>query len=379
MTSSLRCADCGQTTEAGIERWRCANCGGPLEWEHAAAFRRDLIDTTVPSLWRYAAALPVSPMHRISLGEGMTPLVTVELEGIGVQAKLDFLLPTGSFKDRGATVLLSHLRTLGVQQVIEDSSGNAAAAIAGYAARAGITCTVFAPATASAGKLVQAAAYGARVERISGSRDDVATAAMTAAAAAPDAAYASHAWHPFFIEGVKTWAFEVWEQLGYRTPDNIIVPVGGGSMLLGAARAFAALRGSGEIARVPRLFVAQAAACAPVVAAWRARAADITPAERAPTLAEGIVIARPVRSREILTALRDSDGSAVAVGEDEIVAGLRLLARQGIYVEPTSAVAVAAGRQLIASGEIAPNQLTVILLSGSGLKATETVQTLLPF
>ncbi|MGH2557981.1 MAG: threonine synthase [Thermomicrobiales bacterium] len=371
-TRELQCQRCGEVVRASAHVWRCLICRGPLTWHGPTTFSRASIDTHEPSLWRYAAALPVGAADAVSLGEGMSPLVQGTLDGALLHFKLDSLLPTGSFKDRGATVLLSHLRALGVERAVEDSSGNAAAAIAGYAARAGIACTVYAPAHASLGKLVQAAAYGATVERIEGTRDDVAAAAV-AAAALPGATYASHNWHPFFVAGVATWAFEVWEQLGYRAPDNIVVPVGGGSMLLGAYRAFSLLRHGSEIDRLPRLFAAQALACAPIALAARDGSPEPVPVQRQPTIAEGIVIAEPVRGRELLAAVRETDGNGVTVEEDEIAVALRDLAKQGLYVEPTSAVAAAATRRLLEAGDIDPKQTTVVMLSGSGLKATEAI------
>jgi threonine synthase len=369
----LECERCGQQTPASAETWRCPSCGGPLSWRGPERLDRSAIRLELPSLWRYAAVLPVSPARAVSLGETLTPLVAGTLDGTPVRYKLDFLLPSGSFKDRGATVLISYLRSTGVTHAIEDSSGNAAAAIAAYAARAGIACTIFAPAHASAGKLVQAAAYGARVVRVEGSREDVAKAAMETAVATPSASYASHNWHPFFVEGVKTWALEVWEQLGYRLPDNLVTPAGSGSMVLGAALACRQLQAAGVISRPPRIFAVQPAACAPLDAAFRAGLADTPPVQPAPTIAEGTSIAAPVRGREVLAAIRQSSGQTVAVSEAEIADALRELARQGLYVEPTSAVAAAGARRLLASGEIGPGEETVILLSGSGLKATETI------
>jgi threonine synthase len=348
---TLTCDRCGHETTADAQTWRCPSCQGPLSWHGPAAFSRADIESDVPSLWRYLATLPVSADQALSLGESITPLVDATLADVPVKFKLDYLLPTGSFKDRGAAVLLSFLRSVGVERAIEDSSGNAAAAIAAYAARAGIACTIFAPAHASAGKLVQTQAYGATVKRITGSRDDVAHAAI-AAAAEPGATYASHNWHPFFIEGVKTWALEVWEQLGSRAPDNVIVPVGSGSILLGAWRAFSQLRAAGEIDQMPRLFGAQAVACAPIHSALTEGLDDAAPVERQPTVAEGIVITHPVRSRGLLAALRASNGGSAAIPEAEITTALRHLASQGLYTEPTSAVAAAAARQLLAAGTI---------------------------
>lgn len=370
---TLSCDACGWQGEPSLQRWACPSCAGPLGWSGPERFDRSMIREHEGSLWRYGAALPVGEEPRVSIGEPVTPLAHATLDGAPVRMKLDMLMPTGSYKDRGATVLLTHLAGLGATEAIEDSSGNAAAAIAGYAARAGIPCTVFAPAAASPGKLVQAAAFGARVERVSGSRDDVAQAAVDAAAAHPTATYASHNWHPFFIAGVMTWALETWEQLGYRAPDNVVVPVGAGSLLLGAERAFRMLLAGGEIARMPRFFASQPAACAPVVAAWEAGAEVTTTFDRKPTLAEGTAIANPIRGRALLRAVRDSNGGAVAVSEDEIVDALRHVAAQGIYPEPTSAGAVAGARALLRSGAIGPGETTVVVISGNGLKATPAI------
>jgi threonine synthase len=369
----LACERCGASFEASKETWQCTACHGPLRWEVERRFDRDMIDRSASGLWRYAASLPVQRFKSISLGEVTTPLVALELDGVSVDCKLEYFAPTGSFKDRGAAVLISALRKLGASHAVEDSSGNAAAAISAYSAGAGIRCTVFAPAAASAGKLVQSAAVGAKVVRIDGSRDDVATAAMDAAVADPSATYASHNWHPFFIEGVKTWAFEAWEQHGFEVPDAIVTPVGSGSMLLGAYLAFSSLLNAGEIRTLPRLYAAQPAACAPIVTALTIGGDDTEPFPRTQTIAEGASIANPVRGRELLSAIRASSGGAVAVDEAPIAAALRFAASRGIYIEPTSAVAIAGARQLVRQGAIKSGERTVVVLSGSGLKATDTI------
>ncbi len=285
-------------------------------------------------------------------------------------AKLDGQLPTGSFKDRGMSLLVSWLVESGIEHVVEDSSGNAAASIAGYAARAGIGCTVYAPANASPGKLVQAAAFGATVELISGNRDDVARAAETAALA-PGSAYATHNWHPLFIEGVKSWLFEVWEQLEFELPEVVVAPAGSGSLILGAWHA------AGQIGRMPRIYAAQTAACAPLATAIASGASDVTPFERTTSVAEGIMIANPVRGRALLAALRGSRGGAVAVEESEIRSALFDAAHQGIFIEPTSATAWAAAKRLIDRGMIAPDERVVVMCTGNGLKATSAVASLL--
>jgi threonine synthase len=373
----LFCSRCGWTSTDDGSTWRCGACHGPLEWEGPRTFSRREVVESIPSLWRYEAVLPVAHREAERLGEQITPMIEGEIDGVSINWKLDYLLPSGSFKDRGSAVLISHLKKSGVQRAIEDSSGNAAASIAAYSARAGIDCAIFAPASTSRGKLVQTAAYGAQVTWVEGNRDDVAHATIDAAARDPSAAYASHNWHPFFIEGVKTWALEVWEQLGYRAPNHVVVTVGSGSMLLGAWRAFSLLKESGEISGIPRLFAAQPAACAPVHAAFMTGREDVEQFDRKPTIAEGASIAKPVRGRELLKAIRSSHGGTIAVSEDEIASAQQDLARQGMYIEPTSAVAAAGLRQFIRNGEIDRAGTTVVLLSGSGLKATETIQRLM--
>ncbi|HXF67182.1 MAG TPA: pyridoxal-phosphate dependent enzyme, partial [Burkholderiales bacterium] len=191
--------------------------------------------------------------------------------------------------------------------------------------------------------------------------------------------YASHNWQPFFIEGVKTLAYELWEQLGFRAPDNVVVPLGYGSNVLGCERGFSELRRRGEIARMPRLFAVQAANCAPFFAAFRAGADGLVPTEIRQTAAEGIAASRPLRVREVLAAVRDSGGAIVAVSEEEIAAALGTLARKGFYVEPTSAAAAAGLTRLLASGAIGADETTVLVLTGSGLKAPEKIAELLRF
>ncbi|MGI8477555.1 MAG: pyridoxal-phosphate dependent enzyme [Thermomicrobiales bacterium] len=373
----LRCDHCGGVEAASKDVWRCPRCDGPWLWDGERALNRGDVRAELHGLWRYQAALPLGFGDAVSLGETMTPLLPITSGGSPAWAKLDYLLPSGSYKDRGAAVMISALRMLGTSHLIEDSSGNAGAAVAAYAARGGLGCTVFAPAAASAGKLVQAAAFGADVRRVAGSRDDVADAAVAAAATMDGASYASHNWHPLFIEGVKTWAFEVWEQLGFRAPDAIVAPVGSGSMILGAHLAFGELRRGGAIDRLPRLYAAQPAACAPLVHAFAAGGDEVARVERGPTLAEGASIARPVRGRHLLRALRESSGGAVAISEAAIVEARLASVQQELYIEPTSAVAVAGAAALRASGDLGPDDECVVMMSGSGLKATEAIQSLL--
>ena len=325
-------------------------------------------------MWRYARALLVGAEHAVSLGEGWTPLLDGHWDGVPVRFKLEFMMPTGSFKDRGMTVMVSYLKSRGVDRVLEDSSGNAGASLSAYAAAAGLTCRILVPSSASYPKIAQIAACGADVVTIAGSRQDVAEAALRQSA---EIFYASHNWQPFFLEGTKTLAYELWEQSGFQAPDNLVVPLGYGSNVLGAERGFAELEHTGEIATGPRLFGVQAARCAPYAAAFRAEVEHLVPTDIGPTVAEGIATSKPTRVAEVLRAVRRSGGSIVAVEEAEIVEALRGLARRGLYVEPTSAVAAAGLTRLLADGRIRPHERTVLVLTGSGLKASSITGELL--
>jgi threonine synthase len=328
------------------------------------------IATGEASLWRYAAALALSRPPLVSLGEGWTPLVRRDWAGAPVYFKLESQMPTGSFKDRGTAVMINHLVDVGVGPIHEDSSGNAGSSIATYAAAARIPCRIYVPALAPRAKLVQIAAAGAEIRAIPGSRQAVTEAAM---AAAGESFYASHNWHPYFIEGTKTLAFELWEQLNFRVPDNILVPTGYGSNILGLERGFDAIERAGEITARPRLYAVQAANCGAFAAAWAAEADEAVPFAARPTIADGIATVRPVRAGQVLRALRRSRGGVVAVEEDEIAPAVLALGRLGLFVEPTAATAGAALTRLLADGTIRAGETTVAVLTGHGLKAAERI------
>ncbi len=363
----------GATYPLDKPRW-CGDGGAHLNLGDAPGLTRGEIDTTKYSVWRYARALLVEAKDAVTLGEGWTPLVDGKLDGISVTMKLEFMMPTGSFKDRGMTTLITYLKNRGVMSVLEDSSGNAGASMAAYSAAAGMKARILVPETASYPKIAQMAATGADVVTVKGSRQDVADAALRYA---KEIFYASHNWQPFFLEGTKTLAYELWEQFGFKIPDNIVFPVGYGSNVCGCERGFAELKRRGEIDRVPKLFAVQAANCAPLYAAFKAGADEAVPTDVATTVAEGIASSKPTRLREVVRAVRNSGGSIVAVSEDEIVSALGALARQGLYVEPTSAAAAAGLRQLFKSKAIVPEQKTVLVLTGTGLKASEKIGQLL--
>jgi threonine synthase len=371
--ATYRCPGCGRIWNADRPLWRC-ECGSHLNLRAGPGLARGAIAADEPSLGRYAAALALRGPPRISLGEGLTPLVTRNWRGTGVHFKLESQMPTGSFKDRGTAVMINHLIEVGVGPIHEDSSGNAGASIATYAAAAGIPCRIYVPAAAPRGKLVQIAVSGADVRAIPGSRQDVTEAALGATG---ESFYASHNWHPYFIEGTKTLAFELWEQLGFRLPDNILVPTGYGSNILGLERGFDELEKSGEITARPRLFAVQAANCAAFAAAWEAGEDRFVGFAALPTIADGIATPKPVRITEVLQAVRRSKGGVVAVAEEEIVPALTALGRLGLFVEPTAATGAAALTRLLGDGTIRPDQTTIVVLTGTGLKAAERIGDLL--
>jgi threonine synthase len=317
------------------------------------------------SLWRYQRSLVHTGDVSVSFGEGWTPLVRGDWNKRHVFWKCEFISISGSFKDRGVAVMINHLLSLGAKKVAEDSSGNAGAAVATYAAAAGLACRIYVPAHTSSGKIAQIVATGAEVIRVSGSRQAVADAAV---ADSSGYFYASHNWDPNFLDGIKTVGYEIWEQFGFRAPDAVVMPAGSGSNVLGCFHAFSDLKRSGEIRRLPRLYAAQSESCAPLAAAFQAGGQRYVEVETRPTIAEGIAVSRPVRSRQVLAAARESGGGVHAVPEEAIAAAHRKLARSGLYVEPTSATAAALLDRLLADNIISEGEEVAVILTGSGLK-----------
>lgn len=327
------------------------------------AFDPAEIDRSAQSLWRYRTFLPLpEDSDPVTMGEGWTPLVP-STDDSNTLFKLDLLMPTGSFKDRGSTVIASALRALHINDIVEDSSGNAAASLSAYAARAGLHATIFVPEHASPPKLAQIKVYGATLKTIQGPRENSALAAQEAVVNG-GAYYASHYYNPYALFGMQTTAWEIWEELGGLAPDNVLLPVGHGTNFVGMYRGFSVLKKRGLIQKLPRFFAAQAAVVAPLAAAFAEGKLEAAAVEPARTVAEGIAISRPVRGAEILKAIRETGGAVVAVGEEEILQSRSDLAHQGIYIEPTSATAVAAKNKIPDL-----NGLTVVSLTGSGLKS----------
>jgi threonine synthase len=352
-------------------RWR-GDDGSPLALAPMRGLDPQQIDTGERSLWRYQAVLPVPAQHRVSLGEGWTPMLPLGWSGRRVHFKLEWFNPTSSFKDRGVAVMVSHLRGLGATRVLEDSSGNAGSAVAAYAAAAGIQAKIIVPAATSTAKILQMRAFGAEIELVPGTRDEVAEEAVRQSASIP---YASHNWHPMFLQGTKTVAYEMWEMLGFTAPDNVVLVAGAGSNILGCDIAFTELLDAGQITRRPRLLVGQPEHWATIADAVNG-IDSAARGPRIPTIAEGASIANPIRLPETVAAIQRCGGVAVAVSEGEIRRAVRDLAARGLYAEPTSSVAAAALDRFIADGTIRPGETTVVVLTGGGLKSAEKMAAL---
>ncbi len=369
--SILRCQTCHAQHPIDAPIWACP-CGGLLDVEMPPVFPTEALPGRPASLWRYREALPLHPdTPPVSLGESMTPLLAVNANGCQIFLKIDHLLPTGSFKDRGAAILLTKMRDLGVTSAVEDSSGNAGAAIAAYAAAAGVAASIYAPASAPPAKVAQIRLFGARLVSVEGSRADTTAAAL---AAAQQSYYASHVWNPFFLEGVKTAAFEIWEQLGRQVPDAVVTPEGHGTMLLGLFNGFRHLLRAGVTNRLPRIIGVQTANCAPLAKAWsdgRQTLPDVVPSD---TVADGIAIARPARWQQILAAVRATQGQIVAVDDKAIWRAFTNWSRRGIAVEPTAASGLAFLDKWSADdGKLLAGETVVVMLTGSALKTAPQI------
>ena len=303
----------------------------------------------------YRSAMDAGDRHEaVTLGETETPLLPLVIEGSRFYLKMEDRQPTGSFKDRGAKRLIGELAYLGIDRVAIDSAGNAGAAVAAYAAAAGMACRVYVPDDISAERVRQITAYGAEVVRVPNGRMN---AGSTLRAELGSDYYASHVYNPLFADGIKSMAYEIYHQLDDSVPDYIFVPIGNGSLLLGLYQGFA------ELGRLPHFVGVQSTKCAPVVEAFH----DLPETPRKNTIAETIRVGAPQRLEDILKALRRSGGDAVAVEDSDILKAAKKLNRRGLYAELTAAAALAGARAFFADG-MPDNYRTVIPVPGSGLK-----------
>ena len=439
----LCCTACGYMP--GEAAWRCPRCGGLLERAEVGPAETDaavtdaavtdaavtggaVTDAAVTgaasadeerylpaearafaaSHWRYHALFPQIPFSAwTSLGEGLTPLIRGDdgrsPEWRDLWLKLDFLQPSGSYKDRGVSVMISYLRAQGLREVHDDSSGNAGVSLASYAAAAGMRCHIYVPETTSRGKLAQLQLLGAEVHAVAGGR-----AAAREAALAADAAgfYAAHNWHPAFIDGMESLGYELAEQVAVQVcgraqaggaaresqhrslpgsrPWHVVVPAGHGSLVLGIGRAWRRLarRSSpDDLLPLPHIWAVQASGDAPLAWAIAEGRKDVDPdllrRPRAETVAEGVAGSAPTRGRELLQILAGSGGGVVTVDDRTIATAMRSLLLRGLFTEPTSAAAMAGVTVLRAQERLPEGEPIVVVLTGHGLKGPEKVEHLL--
>jgi threonine synthase len=361
------CPHCGKRESFTQFRWRC-DCGEAWEPVNDVDFKPEKIEKTCDSIWRYQDLLDLHITQTpIGLSAGWTPLLDTEINGREVLLKLEYLNPTGSFKDRGTEVMVNILHALGIKEVVEDSSGNAGASLAAYAARVGIGATIYAPEKASPAKLQQIEIYGAQTQRIPGARVKATEAVLKVVR--QGAAYASHAYHPGYLLGQQTIAWEVWEQLGGRAPDFWVTPLGQGGHFLGIYLGFEKLLQAGLIDHLPRLVAVQSAAMAPIQMAYEKNLSELPQVNPdVSTVAEGVVVSHPVRWKRIVDALKKSKGICLVYEDEKILAAQSGLAKKGFYVEPTSALAIAALDDLREMTK--PADIVVVSLTGNGLKTS---------
>ena len=380
----LRCRECGRAYPAEALHV-CDFCFGPLEVTYdydaiAEVITKERIEAGPRSIWRYADLLPVADAAPVDLGAGFTPLVradrlAAEL-GLGeLWIKDDTANPTGSFKDRVVSVALTKARQLGFKVAACASTGNLANSVAAHAARAGMESVVLIPSSLESAKIVMTAVYGGLVVAVDGTYDEVNRLCAELTSEQPGWAFANVNIRTYYAEGSKTLAFEVAEQLGWRAPDHVVVPIGSGSQLTKVAKGFAELRRVGLLhdTHTVRISGAQAAGCAPVATAF-AEGTDAIRPVKPDTIAKSLAIGNPADGWYALDVIRSSGGSCAAVTDDEIRAAIGLLARtEGIFAETAGGVTIATLAKLAASGEIRPDERVVALVTGHGLKTAEAL------
>jgi threonine synthase len=380
----LSCRECAHTYPAEALHV-CEWCFGPLEVTYqydaiAAATTRESIANGPLSIWRYANLLPAVADGSVDLGAGFTPLIradrlAAEL-GLGeLWVKNDTVNPTGSFKDRVVSVALTRARELGFKVAACASTGNLANAVAAHAARAGMRHYVFIPSDLESGKVAASAVYGPNLIAVDGSYDDVNRLCAELAGEHPSWAFVNVNLRTYYAEGSKTLAFETAEQLGWQTPDHVVVPVASGSQLTKIAKGFQELAHVGLLDEEPHVRVsgAQAAGCSPIATAFADGVDHVKPVKPC-TIAKSLAIGNPADGIYALDAVRSSGGGFTSVTDDEIVEGIRLLARtEGIFAETAGGVTVACLAKLAAQGVVRRDERVVVYVTGNGLKTIEAV------
>lgn len=369
---SIVCLNCG--AEYGYESfpWRCVNCESPLSVSFnsmGSGFKRSVLTHRVKNMWRYKELIPVKSSTPVSLSEGFTPIASKRIDGVKVYFKLEYLSPSGSFKDRGSSVTITQALDSKAKRVTEDSSGNAGASIALYSSVAGLRARIYVPRDAPEGKKELIRLLGAEVVEAE-SREDAFRRAVEELKSGDR--YVGHLWNPFFVEGVKTMAYESIEQLGWRVTDYLIAPMSGGSILLGFQRGLSEFDELGYVDGECTLIGVQAAGYSPI----HDRIHGEPEVRVRSVLADALRVLNPPRLKELIELFRGRN-RVVVVGDEEIKVALKELIRMGFLVEPSSATAYSAFKKLVDEGFIKAGEEALIPLTGSGLKMIDKLTLIL--
>src|SRR6476660_7673820 len=380
--TGLSCRECGKVYELG-PYYACEECFGPVEVRYDyPAVTRSGIESGPPNMWRYAPLLPVPPdiASRPTTEPGWTKLIRADnlAHALGMRRlwiKDDRGNPTHSFKDRVVAVALAAATEMGFKVLACPSTGNLANAVAAAAARAGIRSVVMVPANLEEQKILTTAVYGGTFVTVDGTYDDVNRLASELAGEHEDWAFVNVNVRPYYAEGSKTLGFEVAEQLGWRLPGQVVVPVASGSQLTKVDKGFQELGKLGRVEPTPyRVFGAQATGCSPVSKAF-AEGHDVVQPVRPDTIARSLAIGNPADGPYVLDTVRRTGGAIEDVTDAEIVEGIRLLARtEGIFAETAGGVTVACAKKLVECGQLDPDGETVLLITGDGLKTLDAVE-----
>ena len=384
---SLKCRECGKEYEPQF-RYVCEECFGPLDvtYSELSSVNRHTFESREKTYWRYFELLPIKDKSNIvSLNAGLTPLQYADKLGerLGLKnlfVKNDSVNPTFSFKDRPAGVAVSRAKETKLKAVGCASTGNLASATAAHAAKAGLPCYIFAPSDIEHVKIAQALSYGAEFVAVEGTYDD---ANRIASIIGDSKGYGivNINMRPYYVEGSKTLAYEVAEQLDWQVPDRLIIPVGSGAMLNAICKGFEELHALGLVDSVKHLKIvaAQPHGCAPIVDAFKRNSDEVIPVERPETIAKSLAIGDPGDGLYVLKRLKQYDGIAEEVSDGEIADSIMMLAQtEGIFTEPAGGVSVGVLRKLVEEGKIDKDEKVVCYVTGNGLKATEAIVGLLP-
>lgn len=384
--TGFTCVGCGTSYGPEQDLLLCPACHNLLEanYDYEGLRRhvdRDALATRPSSVWRWRELLPVlDPGAIVTLGEGGTPMLRCDrlAQFVGVRelwVKSDASNPTGSLKDRSITVSATKAVEFGYRVLACDSTGNKASSVAAYAARAGLDSVVFCPDDTPTPKVIQSLFFGARLIRVRGHYSQINAMYRQLIHSGKVASwYDCGTDNPFRYEGKKTYAYEIAEALAWQVPDRVVHPGNGGMSIAKTWKGFNELRQLGWIERLPKMSLVQAAACDPIVRAVRAGDVEVRPVEKGPTIASALAGANPgLLGARAVKAVRDSGGSAVGVTDPETVEAMRLLAREGLFIEPSGAVAIAGLRKLRQSGEVDRDERVVCVVTGSGFKDFDAI------